>query len=383
MKKVLLIDTAFAAMPIYDYLVKEGFDVWVMGNRSSDALAIHASDRWIQQDYSKVEEVKRHILEHGIEYVVPGCTDVSIETALALGINGDIFDDAETYKKLGNKNEFRKICADLDLPSPYVVQIEDFPRKGNYICKPVDAFSGRGVTVVEGDDVEAVQKAYRDAMEESVTGTAIIESFITGQLHSFSVFIENGKAADFFVAREGSSVNRYAVDTSFVDDSLNPETTDLLKNSIEKMVEHMKLKDGLFHLQFILDGNDPYMIEVSRRHPGDLYSLLIEYSTGYKYAAKYASFFVKKQQNSEVKYQKSIIRHTVASDTPNDFMSLKFVHPLQTYAFYPLLSLGNKVHANQKTRVGLLFVDAGSLEAREHVYNAFISRSVYKLNELH
>jgi len=382
MNKVLLLDASFAAMPIYDYLVSEGFDVWVMGNRSNDALAIQAIDRWIKQDYSIVEDVKRHIDQHCINYVVPGCTDVSIETALTLGINGGIFDEAVVYNKLGNKNEFRKICVDLELPSPYVVTLGEFPRKGNFICKPVDAFSGRGISVVEGDDIEAVNKAYRVAIAESASGAAIIESFVRGQLYSFSVFIEDGKAGDYFIVREGSSVNGYAVDTSFVDSSLSSSTIELLKNNVNKIVKHMRLKDGLFHLQFIFNGDVPYMIEVTRRHPGDLYSLLIEYSTGYKYAAKYASFFVGKKQGSEVKCQKNIIRHTVASDTPKDFMCLKFVTRLHTSAFFPLLPLGCKVHANQKTRVGLLFVDAGSAAERDLIYNAFISRNVYKLNEL-
>ena len=36
---MLLLDTAFAAAPIYDSLVRAGHDVWVMGNRANDLLA--------------------------------------------------------------------------------------------------------------------------------------------------------------------------------------------------------------------------------------------------------------------------------------------------------------------------------------------------------
>lgn len=45
--RVLLLDTAFSSAPIYDYLVRSGHDVWVMGNRHTDLLAMKAGSNWI------------------------------------------------------------------------------------------------------------------------------------------------------------------------------------------------------------------------------------------------------------------------------------------------------------------------------------------------
>ena len=382
MKKILLLDTAFAAMPIYEYLIRNGDEVWVMGNRSQDALAIRAGKYWIKQDYSKIDEVKKHINQYNIEYVVPGCTDTSIEVSLQLGINNDAFDDISTYNRLGNKKEFRKICSDLNLPSPRVVQIDDFPAKGKYICKPVDSFSGRGVKVVDGENLDETREAYENAMRESVSSKAIIETYAVGQLYSFSVFIEEGTVKEYFIVKEGSSVNPYAVDTSYVDDSLNESVIHLMRESIDKLSSELRLKDGLLHLQFILEDGKPYMIEVSRRSPGDLYALLIQYSTGYEYAAKYASFFISEHHDASRIYHKQIIRHTIASEKTVDFLSLKFIYPLQTYSYFPLLSLGNRVEDNQQTRVGIIFSEAYSAKQLEKDYSKFLSREVYKLNEL-
>ena len=74
--KVLLLDTAFAAAPVYDGLIHAGHEVWVMGNRAQDLLAAKAGGNWIEQDYSQVAAVIAHIRRLGIERVVPGCTDL-------------------------------------------------------------------------------------------------------------------------------------------------------------------------------------------------------------------------------------------------------------------------------------------------------------------
>jgi len=383
MKKVLLIDTAFAAMPIYDYLVKqEEFDVWVMGNRANDALALIAGDKWIEQDYSKVEEVKQHLQNHNIGFVVPGCTDVSIETCLQLGVNSQAFDSSETYDSIGNKNEFRELCELLKLPSPKVIDIKDFPKKGKFICKPVDAFSGNGVAIVDGEDTEALNKAYKNAVNESRTKNALIEEYVDGQLYSFSVFLEEHNVKDFFIVKEGSSVNPYAVDTSYVDNSLEESVLVNLQESIEKLSRHLELKNGLLHTQFILSNNMPYIIELSRRCPGDLYPYLIESSTGFQYAAKYASYFINKHQSSLCKYTKHIVRHTIASKETTRFLNLKFINEMQTYAYFPLLALGSRVEKNQKTRVGILFTESLSYKTLVSDYEQYIKRSVYVLDQL-
>lgn len=384
MKKILLLDTAFASLPIYEYLTTEGFDVWVMGNRAGDALALYAPDRWINQNYSNVEEVKEHILNLGIDFVVPGCTDMSIETCLRLNVNSYVFDDVKTYNKLGNKNEFRKICSELGLPSPRVVEFDEFPLEGRYICKPVDAFSGRGVSVVDGMNMQEVTEAYRNAIHESTSANAIIETYATGQLYSFSCFIEDQKVKEFFIVKEGSSVNPYAVDTSYYEEeALEQNVVRLLKESIEKLSDTLKLKDGLLHLQFILDNGKPYMIEMSRRCPGDLYSLLIEYSTGFEYASKYASYFISEQKKTSKKYRKYIVRHTVASKVPGNFLSLRFIEPIRTYSYFPLLGLGHKVEPNQKTRIGIVFTEANDEKSLVEDYEKLMSHQVYQFETLY
>ncbi|WP_272165000.1 ATP-grasp domain-containing protein [Vibrio diabolicus] len=376
MSKVLLLDTAFASVPIYNYLIKQGHSVYVMGNRAGDALAMRAGAKWINQDYSQIESVKHIVADYGFDYILPGCTDLSIEVCQEVADRYDFFDAPEAYQYLGDKEHFRKMCAELDLLSPQRKQREDFPLPGRYICKPVDAFSGRGVSVIDGMDTDSVANADEVARSVSHTGRSLFETFVEGQLYSYSSFIEQRKVVESFVVIEGSSSNPYAVDTSYVDDEFNEDARAVLKKSIEAIAQHLQLRDGLVHLQFILADGQPYLIEITRRCPGDLYSKLIEYSTGFDYAGKFASYFVGEEYNTEVEQCNEVIRHTVSSLAVTSYEALEFDESVQVRAIYPLLSLGSEILANQKTRVAIAFL----VGHKEEIFNRCLKRQLYKLS---
>ncbi|HGO5301446.1 ATP-grasp domain-containing protein [Vibrio harveyi] len=375
MSRVLLLDTAFASVPIYNYLIKQGHSVYVMGNRAGDALAMRAGPKWINQDYSQIDSVKHIVSGYGFDYILPGCTDLSIEVCQEVVDTYDIFDIPEAYQHLGDKEHFRKMCAELNLLSPQRKQREDFPLPGRYICKPVDAFSGRGVSVIDGMDADSVANADEVARSVSHTGRSLFETFVEGQLYSYSAFIEQRKVIESFVVIEGSSSNPYAVDTSYVDDEFNEDARAVLKESIEAIAQHLQLRDGLIHLQFILADGQPYLIEITRRCPGDLYSKLIEYSTGFDYAGKFASYFVGKKYKTVVNQTNPVVRHTVSSLEVVSYESLEFKVSVSVKAFYPLLSLGSEVLANQKTRVGIAFLNGN----KKAIFDSCIKRNLYKL----
>ncbi|HTV26255.1 MAG TPA: hypothetical protein VMF32_00555 [Xanthobacteraceae bacterium] len=377
--RVLLLDTAFAAAPIYEHLVQIGHDVWVMGNRPNDLLAKKAGKKWINQDYSQMHEVEEHAVRGGIECFVPGCTDLSIEICLRLRFGSTVLDAPETNNILCNKQAFRSLCHDLGLPGPQVVRKEEFPIQGRFICKPVDAFSGRGITVFDGDDCDSLEEAYDAAIRASRTATALIETFTIGDLFSCSAFIDDQRVSMAFYVREGSSVNPFAVDTSYVAYDLPKECTELLEESLAKICSALRLKNGLLHTQFILTDGYPAIVEVSRRCPGDLYPLLIEYSTGFQYAAKYASYFIKAEQAPQKTERRYVLRHTVASDRDIIFEGLRLAESKPTRAFFPIHAMGQELLGGQKTRAGILFCEAPSYEQLVDDYELFVSRGAYEV----
>src|ERR1700757_4586983 len=106
MTRVLLLDTSFAARPIHDWLLEEGFEVWTISNRPQDVLARRDASHYLQDNYADAVVVQSHVDRLGIDCVVPGCTDVSIETALRLRLKKTVLDTPGTYRKIADKSAF-------------------------------------------------------------------------------------------------------------------------------------------------------------------------------------------------------------------------------------------------------------------------------------
>ncbi len=375
--RVLLVDTGFSAAPVYEALLGFGHDVWVMGNREEDMLAKRAADRWVAQDYSDVEAVAGHIERLSIDCVVPGCTDVSLETCAALPLADSYIDSLDTTLILGSKQAFRETCAKLDLPAPRVHSDAEFPITGQFICKPVDAYSGRGVSVFDGRQHDALANALERARKHSRSGETIIETFCDGLLYSCSAFLENKTVAERFFVREGSSVNPYAVDTSYVVQDYPEERAQVIMGALEKLARFVDLRDGLLHVQFIDGSSGPVIVEVMRRCPGDLYARLIEFSSGVDYASRYASYFTGDKPKSTRRAQSNILRHTVTSEARAVFAGVDLNPPEVVRAFYPIGAMGMELLPNQQNRAGVLFVQAGDTPDLKACFERFMSRRAY------
>jgi hypothetical protein len=377
--KVLLLDTAFAAAPIYDALLAAGHEVWVMGNRTSDLLAQRAEDRWIQQDYSDVTAVEAHVRAGGFSRVIPGCTDVSIATCASLSVMQGHMDDSDTNTAISDKARFREISARIGMRAPRVVTPDTLPSAGRLICKPVDAFSGRGISIFDVSEPGALERSLDIARAASPSGRSVIETFVEGQLHSCTGFLEGGRLVDTFYVIEGSSANPFAVDTSYVTDDVPLAFRVELEKSLEDLATELNLADGLIHTQFLLAQDGAYVVEVSRRCPGDLYSLLIEFTTGYPYAARYASFFVGDQVAASAGSRRHILRHTVTSDADSVYGGLKLDRSLPVHSFFPLQSVGQRLLARQGNRAGILFCEAPTPPDLLSMYDKFLNRQAYRV----
>ncbi|QDO83430.1 ATP-grasp domain-containing protein [Shewanella psychropiezotolerans] len=380
-KKVLLVDSAFSAIPIYQALCKSGFDVWTIGNRESDALALISAERWIKQDYSDVAQVQAIVEEQAFDYIVPGCTDLSIEVCQQLRGYRNFFDSEEVYANLGNKKAFRNLCQQMGLYSPVEMKLADFPRAGCFIVKPVDSYSGQGISIVDGNNLQVLSTVVEQAEQVSRSGHYIIESYIEGQLYSFSALLTSHKVVESFIVKEGSSTNPYAVDTSYIDEGFPEEVKAYLTVAMAKLSAHLQLKDGLIHLQFILRDNCAYLIEITRRCPGDLYSLLIEYSTGIPYSQLYAAYFTETKMDNLCSPRESnhIVRHTVSADKNLPFTGLELSHPISCKAIFPLSSLGEPLAIMQQKRVAIIFAEATDEQQKIALYDNFIDRSRYQV----
>jgi len=185
--------------------------------------------------------------------------------------------------------------------------------------------------------------------------------------------------ADFLV-EEHSTVNPFVVDTSRVVYDFPVQTLYSIRRDICALARKLNLTTGLIHTQFIKNESQYWIIEVTRRCPGDLYSQLIEFSTGINYAENYVRPFLKYPFSIQSERQRNwIMRHTVTNDTDFIFNSIEYNSVLKIRKWISLATTGSKLRASPYGRVGVLFAEEGSEKDLNCLFKATKARKLYKI----
>ena len=383
MKKALLLDTNVSSFPIYEYLLERGYDTFVVGKNPSDCLAKHAPN-YINCDYSELDLLRAVISEHRFDVIVPGCNDASYISAAKINECGRFYglDSAAVSETINNKKEFKKFSKSIQLRTPRELSKEEsYSARGPIIVKPADTYSGRGVSVIHDVTKKAVDLAVESAGALSPSSRYIIEEYVNGQLYSHTGFICNRSlVADWLVIEDGSA-NEFTVDTSNLVHEFPGSMLDEIRQEVKKLSEALSLVDGLVHTQFIKTEDSFRILEVTRRCPGDLYSLLIEKSTGFKYAEAYTKFFLNEgfgQQDLNFK-SNYILRHTLSSPGDTPFIGVQYKRALDIDLFVPTNTAGSNVAKSPFGKIGLVFIKCGSYGELMDVKKCILNRELYTL----
>jgi biotin carboxylase len=378
MDKVLLLDTNVSSAPIHQYLSGAGYDVHVVGRNPNDFLAKAASN-YVNLDYSDLEATLALVERLGAKYIVPGCNDLSYEVCAEISARRPFpgVDTLEASRTILNKQDFRRYAAENDISAPREIAESDWASGRPVIVKPVDAYSGRGVTALKTPSPQDVSAAVSLAKEFSKSGACIVEEFVEGQLYSHTAFIDDGGIVADFVVEEYGCINPFTVDTSRVVLSFDPLLIRKVRGAIEQIGRDLKLRPGLIHTQFISNGERFWIIEVTRRCPGDLYSLLISLSTGFNYAENYARPFIGKPFQGRTRTQSAVMRHTISLREEITFGSLQFHLPINLEKFVPLALAGDLVGPSPFGRIGILFARTDSASELDELMRATLGGELY------
>ena len=380
--KILLLDTNFSSAPIYDYLIESGNEVYVIGNNPNDFLAKSVKN-YIQSDYTKILQTQEFIKSYKIDFIVPGCNDRSYQVYTELNSNNQfsLSDSSEINEIINNKEKFRSFATASNLSVPKVVKYEEIGEFWPLIVKPVDSYSGMGITIIKEQEPIMLPSALKFAKENSRTKTCIIEEFVEGQLFSHSAFISNKSILIDFIVEEHGTANSFAVDTSRVIYDFSKEILNNIRKEIHQMADELNLVDGLIHTQFIKSGNAFWIIEVTRRCPGDLYSYLIESSTGFNYAKAYAEPFLKQKicLSSSALQKNNILRHTISNPKEGYFSSLQFNRSVHIDKMVQISSSGDFIKSSPSGRIGIMFIRADSKRELKNLYEVTLNRKLYSI----
>jgi biotin carboxylase len=383
MSKVLLVDTNFSSGPIYRELVALGHEVHVVGGNPQDCLAKSAPNYW-PVNYADVESLQALVDRENFDFVVPGCTDRSYESCTLLSGRSWLgIDRPQTSQTLNNKGLFKQWAQRRGVP---VAQAQD-PANTNLrwplIVKPVDAFSGKGITILKAPDSGDLASAIAHAQQASPSREYLIEDYVDGQLYSHTAFLRDHRVVQDFIVREDRTVNPFVVDTSCVVSGFPQALMARIRDCIETISRELELVDGLIHTQFVRQDDRFWLIELTRRCPGDLYSQLVELSTGFSYARSYALPFLGQQAIalSAAPVRQHIMRHTVTVDTARTFGHLHFRQPVCIQRWIALSLVGDALKPSPASRVGILFCKARDEADLACLYDAALSRELYDVEE--
>ncbi|MFM8376060.1 MAG: acetyl-CoA carboxylase biotin carboxylase subunit family protein [Phenylobacterium sp.] len=382
MGRVLLLDTNIAAGPLLAALKSEGHSVTVAGGQPSDVLA-RAHPDYVQLDYSDTEETLRLFDQGRFDHLVPGCNDRSYQTCAEIADRRPIagVDGSVATHTLNNKGAFRAWAQTLGLPVPRTLAPGQVRPGQPVIVKPEESYSGRGATVLRTPTPSSLAAALEAARAESRSGACVIEEFVEGQLYSHTAFVDRSGVRWDTVVVEHGSANPLAVDTSHVTADFPGSALQEMRSITRRMVSALDLKPGLLHTQLILGAEGLRLIEVTRRCPGDLYSLLISLSTGADYAGAYVRPFLGEDFGSfpEAAPARPILRHTLSSPAGAQLGSLRFSRPVDIERLAILALSGDDLAPSPRSRAGLLFLRARDALDLAGLTAAALERRLYEI----
>lgn len=279
MKKALLLCASHNDLGLIWSLRKLGFYVLATG-RTPGLIGEPYVDKYIQADYSDKELILEIAAREKVDVICHCCNDFGVYTAAyvaeQLGLPG--YDSYETTLTLNNKDRFKQFARENGITTPRAEMFTDrraaceYIREAAYplIVKPVDCSAGNGIHKAE--NVEEAAWAVDKAFEKSRAGRIVVEPYITGTQHGFCTFLHDQKVVAQCSNNEYSILNPYRVEIDTFPADNGSEVSKVLIGQIEKMAELLKLHDGIFHLQYIVDVNGvPQIIEVMRRAIGNMY----------------------------------------------------------------------------------------------------------------
>lgn len=378
-KSVLLCDASFSAIPLLEALKEKGLRVAVCGSRDADPCHALADESYIF-DYSNKSKLLKKFKENNFDYLVPGCTDISYIScawvAKKLGLPG--YDDVRAVKVINQKNEYRKLGKEKGYPIPnHETEIANFKQmKFPALLKPMASFSGRGI--LRFDKFVELKRFIDCGKFSALGGEFLLEEFVEGRLYSHSAFLKAGKITTDFFVNEYCTIHPYQVNSSYVSTKLSVSVKKQMRIWLEIFAKDLNLADGLLHTQFISDGKRVYLVESCRRCPGDLYSLLIQKSTGINYASLYVSAFINLSPDVETKVShKNFSRHTLSCNSDVIFAAAEIDIKDAKVSYVPIKKVGELLRAAPMDRAGIFFIEHLARRTMETV-----TENLYKLSRV-
>lgn len=189
---------------------------------------------------------------------------------------------------LSKKDLFRSACREASIPYPSfsrVTKIDEISHKPIFpaVVKPIDRSGSIGVNIVLNES--QLTKAVDKAIKESISGVAIVESWLMkiGKQICGDGFVKNGKVefshyGDGHFPDNASGLAPYG---ETFPSTHNKAVLDKLTNQINKLIEVVGYLEGPFNVDAIVTKrNEVFIIDIGPRLGGNFIPDVINLQTG-------------------------------------------------------------------------------------------------------
>lgn len=362
MKKVLILGGSHRDIPLIKASQELGYFVITLGDRDY-YIGHNYSNKVYKVDFNDLQIVRQIIIQEEVDFILPGCGEESYlnTVKLAYEFNMGSFDTLEIAQLIHNKWKFKEFCLDNNISTPkgyfYSTTLNINNLTFPIVVKPTSLSGGKGVEIVYTPyELETSIKTTK-----KVSNEIFLEEFIEGKLIAYSVFLQNQKIIYGFSGDDKSYLNQYMITTAYPI-SLNENVLKKIQEDIEKLASLLNLVDGMFHLQILIKNNIPYIIDVTRRIPGDLYPYLMEYCDNVKYSHAVVKAYTTGSINDEFtiknKTQNFIIRHCIMPNKNGIYKNLHIHSSLKEKIIFQLdlLRPNTLIEDYLNTQIAIVFI---------------------------
>ncbi|MCT7584217.1 ATP-grasp domain-containing protein [Aliarcobacter butzleri] len=386
MKKILILGGSHRDIPLIKASQDLGYFVITLGNKDY-YLGHKYSNKAYKINFNDLNMVKKIIEDENIDYILPGSGEESYLNTVKLAHELKIgnFDIPEVADLVHNKWKFKKFCLKNDISTPngkfYMNDNDLIDLVFPIVVKPTNLSGGRGVEIVNSK--EDLIKSLLEA--KKVTNEIFLEEFIEGKLIAYSIFLKEQKIIYGFTGEDKTYLNKYLITSAFPCE-VKEETLQKMKFDIEKIAKLLNLVDGMFHLQIMIKDDIPYIIDVTRRIPGDLYPYLIEYCDGVEYSKAvvkaYTTGLIDDEFDAKYEKQNFVIRHCVMPNRNGIYKNIIIDDSIKDKILYrlDLVKKDYMIEDYFHAQIAIIFLDASNnkfiVENINHLIQVEVKESI-------
>jgi biotin carboxylase len=237
-------------------------------------------------------------IREGISGVIASGTDVAVTTAASIseklnlpGVN------LVAAQVLTHKQRFREFLKDSGFPCPRTFSIinnvppEDDCFDGRkWLVKPSQSSGSKGVFIVTTK--EEFNSYIRESCSFSLDGTALFEEYIEGTQHTVEGILREGKIRLGLLTDRDTAIPPHTATMGHrVPSRLPKNVHEKLYKTVEQVLDLLGVANGPFDCDFVVNGDQVVLIEITPRLGGNSLSKLFEFALGFDlvaYAVSYA-----------------------------------------------------------------------------------------------